>query len=189
MGFLYPNLVRHHRCVPSLVFPVVFSPPSSESSLPKGLDPRNARRCVACGRWKHLKHFPLEESDNPANSERLLGCEPCFRSALNRFKRTPEFKRKCKDFLNREWRHYRTAAVAKRRSIKLRATPRWADYGEILAIYEKARRMTEETGIQHHVDHIVPLIHPKVCGLHVHGNLQVLTATENCSKSNKFEIG
>ena len=47
--------------------------------------------------------------------------------------------------------------------------------------YEEARRLTQETGIQHHVDNIIPCT---VGGLHCPTNLQVLTAQANMAKSN-----
>lgn len=69
---------------------------------------------------------------------------------------------------------------------KLNATPKWADNNAIKSIYEKARQLTEQTGILYHVDHIVPLKSKKVCGLHVHSNLEPIPATLNKVKSNLY---
>lgn len=93
----------------------------------------------------------------------------------------------------REWRRTNpaeaTAQVAKRRAVKKMATPPWLtqdDFEAISALYAEAKRLSDETGLPHHVDHIVPLNHPLICGLHVPGNLQVIPANDNLKKSNKW---
>lgn len=69
------------------------------------------------------------------------------------------------------------------------ATPSWLskeDWDAMNAIYEEARRLTRETGINHQVDHIIPLNGKTVSGLHVPANLQILTQAENVAKSNMY---
>ena len=73
----------------------------------------------------------------------------------------------------------------RRRATKFKATPVWADYDLIDATYTMAVAITKLTGIKHHVDHIVPLRHPLVQGLHVGCNLQILPAVENHKKGNR----
>jgi len=60
-----------------------------------------------------------------------------------------------------------------------RATPQWADAELLTGIYQNCPE-------GYHVDHIIPITHELVCGLHVPDNLQQLPATENLQKSNKF---
>jgi hypothetical protein len=81
----------------------------------------------------------------------------------------------------------RAALSAKRRSQKLQATPAWADLKAIEAVYEESAWLTQCLGIEHHVDHIIPLQGKKVCGLHVHNNLQVLPAKTNLAKGNRYK--
>lgn len=71
-----------------------------------------------------------------------------------------------------------------------RATPSWLSdemKKEILSIYRTREVLSEQTGILHHVDHIVPIKSDIVCGLNVPWNLRVITAEENLRKSNKFK--
>jgi excisionase family DNA binding protein len=64
--------------------------------------------------------------------------------------------------------------------------PPWASGAAIREIYAEAKRLTAETGVEHHVDHVIPLQGPNVSGLHVETNLQILSATANIGKGNKF---
>lgn len=69
------------------------------------------------------------------------------------------------------------------------ATPKWLSRkqkSEIRQIYQIAITMTQTTGEQYVVDHIVPLRGESVCGLHVPWNLRVITQDENLKKSNKL---
>lgn len=80
------------------------------------------------------------------------------------------------------------ALKAKRKALKLQRTPRWSDLETIDQIYIKCAEISKTTGIMHHVDPILPLQAELVSGLHVPNNLQIITASENCSKRNSFEI-
>ena len=80
-------------------------------------------------------------------------------------------------------KHRYAMSQANRRASQLMATPVWADMQAISDIYLEAEYMQME------VDHIVPLNHRLVCGLHVPANLQLLTKSENRRKSNTFEAG
>lgn len=73
----------------------------------------------------------------------------------------------------------------KRRAAELQALPAWADLDAIEAIYAEAQRLQEATGAPHHVDHVVPLISPIVCGLHCPANLRPMPAADNLRKSNR----
>jgi hypothetical protein len=67
-------------------------------------------------------------------------------------------------------------------------TPKWADKEKIKKIYEESKRLSADTGISYQVDHIIPLKHPLVCGLHVENNLRIITKEENYKKNNKFIV-
>jgi hypothetical protein len=66
------------------------------------------------------------------------------------------------------------------------ATPPWVDHKAMLALHLEKIRRTEETGIEHVLDHIHPLKHSLICGLNVPWNLQIITRAQNAAKSNRF---
>jgi len=73
------------------------------------------------------------------------------------------------------------ARVSKRRALKLKATPSFANLNKIKEIYKNCPKGYE-------VDHIIPLQGKNVSGLHIETNLQYLLMKENRIKSNKFTV-
>lgn len=59
--------------------------------------------------------------------------------------------------------------------------PKWEDKNKLYGFIKNKPRDME-------IDHIIPLNHPNVCGLHCLSNLQYLTPEENRVKSNLFDF-
>lgn len=111
-----------------------------------------------------------------------------------------EYRQNNKEKLNAYERDYykkNTEVVATRKNeLKMRrkaatnnSTPGWLskdDISKMRSIYKMCRLISKKTGIQHEVDHIIPLISDVVSGLHVPWNLQIISKSENASKSNKL---
>ena len=79
----------------------------------------------------------------------------------------------------------RSAAVAKRRALKINQIPIQVrdcpiEKKRLYQTYKLCSLFTKITGVQHHVDHMWPLSDG---GPHWSGNLQIITATENLSKN------
>jgi len=70
---------------------------------------------------------------------------------------------------------------------KKQRMPAWADSDAIRKIYEDCAALNEKHGPRsYHVDHIIPLQGKTVSGFHVENNLQILKASDNLEKSNKY---
>jgi len=77
--------------------------------------------------------------------------------------------------------------TAKYRAAKDERTPQWADLDKIKDVYLWAHLASIVTGVEHHVDHVVPLRGKNVSGLHVEDNLEVIPYWENLEKSCTFK--
>jgi hypothetical protein len=131
-------------------------------------------------REKHKEELSEKRKEyRNQNKEKLAARDKNYHQ-LNRDKalqqRKEHYQQNKEDYLER---------VAKRRAIKLQATPGWYDSRAVKKLIVQSRKLSELKNIQHNVDHIVPLNSDFVCGLHWHGNMQILTQAENFSKSNR----
>lgn len=92
--------------------------------------------------------------------------------------RIEEMRQKTRDWSRRN-KSAVNAHTAQRKALRIRATVAWADLEAIKSLYDKA------AALGMHVDHIVPLRSPLVCGLHCEANMQLLPPAENIRKGNR----
>lgn len=82
---------------------------------------------------------------------------------------------------------YRARHAADKAARAARAVA-WADPVAIATFYEAAARVSKCLGVEHHVDHVIPLRGKRVSGLHVPLNLRVIPAALNIRKGNRYAI-
>ena len=85
--------------------------------------------------------------------------------------------------------YYIEKAIFRRKLLNKLQRPKWYDPKLVNKIYNECHKLNKIAGfIKYHVDHIVPLQGKNVSGLHVQDNLQIILASVNLSKSNKYEV-
>lgn len=172
--------------------PILF--PDKPRSLKWGqyfLYKTNRKECTEC---KILKGFECFSKETASITTGLKStCKECDSTSYKKYLNTGDTREKRAEYLREYYRDnpgiydtYRDSHKgeirswgAKRRATKLKATPFWSETKLIAELYKAAPE-------GYHVDHIVPLQHDKVCGLHVLANLKAIPAFDNMSKGNTF---
>lgn len=173
------------------------------------LHEQGLRRCTKCGALKELSSFHTRKASPDGLAYK---CADCIKIACVEWRKSHQgafgkWYEENKEARQDSWRVWYqqnkerralsyaewaaenkdivNACVSRRRAVKLKASPRWANQDAIRGFYKEAEWVTQETGIPHEVDHISPLQGKYVCGLHCEFNLQILTKVENIRKSNR----
>lgn len=168
-------------------------------------------QCSACREVKKERdlRYNKENCESRARKERLRrekNPEAHRESVLLWQKKNPEAKR---EYDRRSYEKNRLAIkeknrryakenpenvsyrASKYRAAKGKSVPAWFGEFDRLVIeeaYDLARRRLEATGIEWHVDHMVPLQAKKSCGLHCAANIQVIPAIMNLEKRNRMVL-
>lgn len=158
-------------------------------------------RATPDGRRKHLEAEKQRHMINPepgrirarqwheSNKDRIRKNQ----SAKGKARRLCPVYRLWEATRQREWyRRNPARGVAKarlRKTAQINAAPTWLTpihHAQIQEIYDLAAALSVQTGVKHHVDHIVPLRGKTASGLHVPWNLRAIPAGVNCAKANKL---
>jgi len=162
--------------------------------------------CVICETEKARKAYTKDPNKNLLSQKKWREKTPEYQKQRNKIYKLQNAD-KVKQYLQnwrkknaptqkdykKQWveqnRGAKNASLMRRHAAKMQRMPNWLtddDHWFIKEIYDLATLRSTMTGVKWHVDHIVPLQGENVSGLHVPWNLQVIPATENMSKGNRF---
>lgn len=139
-----------------------------------------------CSTCKETKPYTEFYKCNRYKDNYFGQCKFCINE--KRKQRKDRINEKQREYYRKNKQYYITKGYLRAKGVQ-KAKPAWLTEEHkfmLEEIYDLRRLRTELTGVEHHVDHIVPLKGKTCCGLHVPWNLQVIPASENLSKSNSI---
>lgn len=123
-----------------------------------------AAACTECRR----KEQQIRYWGDPAERQETIA--RAGRTKQARFASDPAYKRA-----------FNLWGAARKRKSKI---PPWVSIVDFVPICRKAIKK----GPEYEIDHVIPLNHPLVCGLHVPANLRVVLRETNLAKGNRFDL-
>ena len=169
-----------------------------------------SKKCTKCEEAKPLAEFRLEKRNKSGVAAICKKCCYADNEAARSKRKEPldleknnaaskawrsKNKERAKEIAKKSYEKNRAGYIYRARCRKIalkERTPKWLtefDLFVIECIYDRAKELGEYFGVPFHVDHIIPLQGKTVSGFHCPANLQILPASVNLSKSNKFVEG
>lgn len=155
------------------------------------------KTCTCCKQVKPLNLFTIKPKEKHfvGRAHYISTCKAC-----NSFNMKERYKLKREELIEYQkslnkrqldtYRARKNSNAASYRAKQRKATPPWITKGhteQITELFKERERQSMLLGIEHHVDHIVPINSPYVCGLHVPWNLEVITEEQNLLKNNRID--
>lgn len=147
-----------------------------------------AKHCTRCGELKSLSEFHVRR----ASKDGLTPiCKPCniAKVAAYMADKKPQKREYDAAYRSRWYPANKAVTVENVRRTQIRkrghTIPQWANKFLMQEIYRLRQLRQELLGVAFDVDHIVPIVHPNVCGLHCEDNLQILSSKKNRDRWNK----
>ena len=162
------------------------------------------KSCTKCGEVKPLDGFVVKSANK---SGRASYCKECDSARHKKYRkdnrdevlasRKKYYKDNRDEIAERKKKYYEenpekgAARTAKYRAALLERIPSWSNDDDIKAIkniYARCKKINKLTGIEHHVDHVIPMQGDGISGLHHSTNLAIIPAALNLSKNNSWEF-
>ena len=123
--------------------------------------------------------------------EKNYKAQPGYKEKQKEYKRNPESVKRYNQKRYLKYKEYFFANNTKRRA-QIRHTSKLGDIEFTQLVVEEAHDLrllrNSLTGIEWHVDHIIPLRGKLVCGLHIWNNFAVIPKVNNLRKGNYHSI-
>ena len=158
--------------------------------------PKTRKEAVAKGSRQYFTGLPCV---NGHVSPRFTGNKNCVECSRERCRRRTQKgywqdhgdeaykeKKRVKAIKYYHSRSHKRAVVKRRKYEKNAQVATEAGAMELRRMRLQARELTFATKIPHEIDHIIPLIHPDICGLTVPVNCVVVTRKQNRAKASRF---
>lgn len=157
------------------------------------------KTCTYCNQTKDLNLFTIKKKEKRfvGRSHYSSVCKACNSYSMKeRYKLKREELLEYQKSLNKRqldtYRARKNSNSASYRAKQRKATPPWITKEhtkQMTELFKERERQSVLLGVGHHVDHIIPINSPYVCGLHVPWNLEVITEELNLLKNNKIDNG